>query len=95
MILIVHLENVSLVKDKNWILKNINWTIHKGENWMLFGLNGAGKTALLQMLNAYYYPTEGKVTVVGKEFGKTPLNEELRTKIGLVSSSLQQKFDSR
>ncbi len=74
MILIVNLENVSLVKDKNWILKNIIWTIHKGENWVLFGLNGAGKTALL--LNAYY-PTEGKVTVVGKEFGKTPLDEEL------------------
>ncbi|MBD1380477.1 ABC transporter ATP-binding protein [Metabacillus arenae] len=90
--MVLQLENVSLKRNGSWILKGIDWCIQEGEHWVLFGLNGAGKTAILKMLNAYYFPTSGKVTVVGKEFGKTPLGEHLRTKIGLVSSSLQQKL---
>jgi iron complex transport system ATP-binding protein len=90
--LVVHLKNVSLKRNGNWILRDINWEVSRGEHWVLFGLNGAGKTALLNVLNAYEYPTKGSVTVLGKEFGKSPLGESLRKKIGLVSSSLQQKF---
>jgi iron complex transport system ATP-binding protein len=89
---VLHLEEVSLKRDGKWILQNVNWNIEKGENWVLFGLNGAGKTAILNLLNAEYFPTKGKVTVLGKEFGKTYLGEKLRKQIGFVSSSLQQKF---
>ena len=90
--MILQLEDVSLVRDGKWILQSINWQINKGEHWVLFGLNGAGKTAILNMLNAYYFPTKGKVTVLGKEFGKTYLGEKLRKQIGFVSSALQEKF---
>jgi iron complex transport system ATP-binding protein len=90
--MVLKLENVSLVRDGHWILQGINWQINKGENWVLFGLNGSGKTAILNLLNAYYFPTKGKVTVLGLEFGKTYLSEKLRKQIGFVSSSLQEKF---
>lgn len=86
------LENVSLRRDGTSILNNINWDIRKGDNWILFGLNGSGKTALLNMLNAFYFPTYGKITVLGKEFGKVELGEKLRSKIGFVSSALQEKL---
>lgn len=92
--MVLELENVSLVRDGNWILQDINWNINRGENWVLFGLNGSGKTAILNLLNAYYFPTKGKVTVLGLEFGKTYLSEKLRKQIGFVSSSLQEKFHS-
>ena len=90
--MVVHMENVSLKREGKWILQNINWTIKKGEHWILFGLNGSGKTSLLNMLNAEYFPTSGHMTVVDMEFGKTVLGEKLRKKIGLVSSSLQDKL---
>nr|WP_295972469.1 ABC transporter ATP-binding protein [uncultured Bacillus sp.] len=90
--MILHMENLSLKRDGKWILQNINWSIKKGEHWVLFGLNGSGKTSLLNMLNAEYFPTSGHLTVVGMEFGKTVLGEKLRTKIGLVSSALQEKL---
>lgn len=89
---IVDLKNVSLKRDGNWILKNIDWKIIDGENWVLFGLNGAGKTALLHMLCAYYFPTEGKVTVLDREFGKDILGESLRQQIGIVSSTIKQRM---
>jgi iron complex transport system ATP-binding protein len=92
--MVLQLENVYLKRDGNWILQDVNWCINKGENWVLFGLNGSGKTAILNMLNAFYFPTRGKVTVLEKEFGKTYLGEKLRKQIGFVSTSLQEKLHS-
>jgi len=91
--MVLQLENVWLMREGKWILQDINWKVNKGEHWTIFGLNGAGKTALLNLLNSYYYPTKGEIEVVGKVFGQDILGEQLRTKIGLVSSSLQQKFN--
>lgn len=91
-LMILQLEDVSLKRDGKWILQDINWQIDKGEHWVLFGLNGSGKTAILNLLNAYSFPTKGTITVLGMEFGKTYLGEKLRKQIGFVSSSLQEKF---
>ncbi|WP_445488653.1 ABC transporter ATP-binding protein [Niallia sp. 03133] len=90
--MIVQAEGVGLKRSGNWILQNINWEIKKGEHWVLYGLNGAGKTALLNMLCAYYHPTVGNVEVLGKVFGKAELGGALRRKIGLVSNRLQQNL---
>jgi len=90
--LVVQLENVSLMREGKIILQDVNWEIKKEEHWVLFGLNGSGKTAILNLLNAYYFPTKGKITVLEMEFGKTYLGEKLRKQIGFVSSSLQEKF---
>ena len=92
MTMIIELEHVSLKRNGQWLLKDINWQIQNGEHWVLYGLNGAGKTALLNMLCAYYFPTEGNMTVLGKKFGRDYLAEKLRQKIGLVSAHLQQKL---
>lgn len=90
--MVLRLKNASLKRDGAWILQDINWRIKKGEHWVLFGLNGSGKTAILKMLYAEYFPTAGDVTVLHKEFGKSYLGEELRSHIGFVSSSLQEKL---
>lgn len=90
--MVLQLEDVSLKREGKWILQNINWEINQGEHWVLFGLNGSGKTAILNLLNAYHFPTQGKITVLGLEFGKTYLGEKLRKQIGFVSSSLQEKL---
>jgi iron complex transport system ATP-binding protein len=90
--MVVKLDDVSLYREGNMILENVNWQIDKGEHWVLFGLNGSGKTAILNLLNAFYFPTKGNVTVLGMEFGKTYLGEKLRKQIGFVSTSLQEKF---
>ncbi|MDN7244616.1 ABC transporter ATP-binding protein [Planococcus shenhongbingii] len=92
MMKVLELENVTRRREGKTVLNNVNWQVERGEHWVLYGLNGAGKTSLLDMINAYFFPTTGKVSVLGLEFGKTYLSEKLRKQIGFVSSSLQQKI---
>ncbi|HWI49333.1 MAG TPA: ABC transporter ATP-binding protein [Rummeliibacillus sp.] len=91
--MVLNLQDVSLRRDESWILQHIDWEIQKGEHWVLYGLNGAGKTALLNMLCAYYFPTSGQVEVVGKTFGKSVLGDQLRRKISIVSAGFQEKLN--
>lgn len=89
--LIIELENVSVIRNSNYLLKDINWTIKEGEHWAILGLNGAGKTILLNLLNGYIFPSKGSLSVLGKTVGKYDMRK-LRKSIGLVSSSIQEKF---
>lgn len=87
----IQLNNVSVIKNKKNILKNVCWHVEKGEHWSILGLNGSGKTTLLNVLNGYLHPTTGQVKVFQQLFGKTYL-PDLRKRIGLVSASLQQQI---
>lgn len=89
---IVAMNDVSLVRNNNQILKDIHWNIEKGEHWGILGLNGSGKTSLLNIINGYHFPTTGQVSVLGNQFGKTNL-PELRKQIGFVSSALNRFSD--
>ncbi|MBM7646631.1 iron complex transport system ATP-binding protein [Scopulibacillus daqui] len=89
--MIIDIKNATWQRGDKTILKDVSWQVKNGEHWCLLGLNGAGKTALLNLINGYMFPTKGDVTVLGFEFGKSPL-PELRKLIGWVSSSLQQRL---
>ncbi|MFJ5963478.1 ABC transporter ATP-binding protein [Bacillus sp. NPDC093026] len=88
----LELKDVSLKRNGKWILHHVDWQVKEKENWVLYGLNGAGKTALLNMLCSYYFPTSGEMTVLGHVFGKEALGEKLRRKIGLISAGLEKKL---
>lgn len=90
--MVIHLREVSLVREQDRILNGINWDVEKGEHWAVYGMNGAGKTALLNMLCAYYFPTSGEMEVCGKVFGQSVLGDELRKKVGIVSAGVQDKL---
>lgn len=89
--MIIHMKDVFWIADSKYILRDINWDVKKGEHWAIVGLNGSGKTSLLNIINGYAWPSKGEVSVLGKDFGKYDIRE-LRKKIGWVSSSLQEKF---
>lgn len=76
------------------ILKGIDWTVKSQEHWAVLGLNGAGKTSLLNMVNGYIWPTTGAVSVLSRKFGQTNIHN-LRKDIGWVSSSLGERINGR
>lgn len=84
---VIRIEQVTWRKAEKEILRNINWHVKEGEHWGILGLNGSGKTSLLNIVTGYQFPTSGKVVVLENEYGKTNI-PELRKKIGYVSSKL-------
>lgn len=65
----IALENVSFKYpgSENYILKDVNLTLHAGEKLAVVGLNGAGKTTIVKLLCGFYDPTEGRVTLNGTD----------------------------
>lgn len=51
--------------DKFSALKNISFTIDKGDSLALIGRNGCGKSTLLKIISGVFYQTSGKVSVNG------------------------------
>ena len=43
---IVEVKNLSCLSGSQFLLNNISWTIKQGEQWIVFGRNGCGKTTL-------------------------------------------------
>ncbi|MFC1613106.1 ABC transporter ATP-binding protein [Patescibacteria group bacterium] len=53
-------------KEEFWALKDINFSVEKGEAIGIIGANGAGKSTLLKVLTRITPPTEGEITMKGK-----------------------------
>jgi iron complex transport system ATP-binding protein len=88
---VIQMRNVSWISGNRYILRDINWTVRKGEHWAIIGLNGSGKTSLLNLITGYNWPSRGEISVLEKRFGDYDIRE-LRKRIGLVSSFLQEKL---
>ena len=52
--------------DKNWVLRDINFTINPGEAVGIVGVNGAGKSTLLKIITGTTQPTSGSVHTEGR-----------------------------
>jgi iron complex transport system ATP-binding protein len=71
------------------ILDGLDWTVGRGEHWVLLGANGSGKTSLLSTLTGYMPLTAGTISVLGETYGRSDWRE-LRKRVGIVSSSVNQ-----
>lgn len=59
-------ENKRSVREKKWILKDVNLDIFEGEMVGIMGNNGSGKSTLLHHLAGIYRPQKGSVKITGK-----------------------------
>lgn len=91
MSVIAKVKNVNCKTGNHYLLHDINWEIHEGEHWLIFGMNGCGKTTLLSLLAGYKSPSSGSIEVFGKEYTKETIFE-MRKKVGWVSGSFFDKL---
>ena len=87
---VLELNNVSVVRDGNSILKSVTWTVNSDERWAILGPNGAGKTTLLQVASASMHPSSGSARVLDDQLGKVDVFE-LRPRIGFASTALARR----
>jgi ATP-binding cassette subfamily B protein len=75
-------------KDE-WALRHVNLTIPAGESVALVGENGAGKTTLVKLLTRLYEPTEGRISLDGKDLRDWD-PEALREHFGVLFQDFNQ-----
>lgn len=88
---IINLKNVNLTRNKKEILKDITWKVNPGENWVILGLNGSGKSSLLKLILAEEWKTSGEITVLNTQFGNGEI-PKLRKRISVVGSFIAERF---
>jgi len=79
------IENLHVSVGERQILKGVSLDIAEGETHVLFGLNGSGKTSLLQTImgNPKYRVENGRILFRGEDITRLPTDERARRGIGL------------
>ncbi|WP_027408651.1 ABC transporter ATP-binding protein [Anoxybacteroides tepidamans] len=80
----IHVKNLHFSYGEEPVLRNLNFTIEPGKVTAIVGPSGSGKTTFFSLLERYYEPTDGMITL-----GNEPLRSfslaAWRQQIGYVS----------
>ena len=85
---LVELRNVDLYREWRPVLRGLDWTIRRGEHWVVRGATGSGKSTLLQLLHGTRWPAYGGEVHRARFPAGTPI-EHWKRRVGYVSPELQ------
>ncbi|WPP52174.1 ABC transporter ATP-binding protein [Catalinimonas niigatensis] len=68
------------------VLKDVNFDLYKGENMVVLGKSGTGKSVLIKSMVGLHRPDGGELNVLGYDLGRINEEElvELRRKVGYL-----------
>lgn len=83
---VIQIEHLKKTFGSKEVLKDINLTVKRGENVVVLGKSGQGKSVTIQCIVGMLMPDEGTVKVFGEEVPELPDDKlrELRSKIGFL-----------
>lgn len=94
---IIEIRNLSKKIGKKQILKDVSFSVDKGETVGLLGRNGAGKTSILKCITGLWLYDGGDIFVCGKNVKKSDNRSEIAALIGYPSlfpnMTLQENID--
>jgi len=91
--ILFELKNVNVRFGETDVLKNLNWTVRKGEHWAVMGENGAGKSTLLGMLTADHPQIyNNEITLLGERPGHGLNIWDHKAKLGFFSPELALQY---
>lgn len=88
---VIKAKNLSCLSGSQFLLYNISWEIKKGEQWVVFGRNGCGKTTLLSIIAGYKGFSSGELEVFGQKYDASNILD-IRKRIGWISSSFFDRY---
>jgi phospholipid/cholesterol/gamma-HCH transport system ATP-binding protein len=83
---VVHMEHLKKSFGNNHVLRDFSLVIHKGENIVVLGQSGTGKSVLIKCIVGLVDLDEGKLVILGQDTSELGEKEliELRKKIGFL-----------
>ena len=83
---VIFIRNLYKSFDENSVLRGVNLDLHKGENVVVLGRSGSGKSVLIKIIAGLLQADDGIVKVLEKDVDKLNKREllELRLKIGFL-----------
>ncbi|MDA3953295.1 MAG: ATP-binding cassette domain-containing protein [Bacteroidales bacterium] len=84
--IVIQIEHLKKSFNKNAVLKDINMVVNEGENVVILGKSGIGKSVLIKCIVGLIYPDSGSLKVFNKEIAEMSSRElnTLRTKVGFI-----------
>jgi ABC transporter ATP-binding protein msbA family len=80
----IRLEHVSFRYAEEWVLRDVNLTIRKGQTVALVGHSGSGKSTLVDLIPRFYDVVEGCITIDGTDIREVAVTD-LRHLMGNVN----------
>ncbi|MCY4061097.1 MAG: ABC transporter ATP-binding protein [Chloroflexi bacterium] len=77
----LHVDNITLSFGGIQALQNVQFEINAGEIFAVIGPNGAGKTSLINSINGFYTPQQGRILFEGADISRLPPHD--RAKLGI------------
>ena len=91
--LLFDLRNINIRFGETTVIKNLNWSVHKGEHWVVMGENGAGKSTLLGLLTADHPQIyNNDITLLGERPGHGLNIWDHKAKLGFFSPELALQY---
>ena len=90
----IEVENLSFSYQNNKVLKNISFSIEKGEYLCIIGKNGSGKSTLAKMLAALIYQQEGTTKISGYDTKNQKDLLNIRKIVGIIFQNPEEQIIS-
>ena len=89
----IELRNVDVALNGTTVLRDVTWSLHRGEHWMIRGTNGSGKSTFLRLLRGEVWPAPNRGARIYRLDGSTQMTAiEVRRHIALVSPEIQERY---
>ncbi|MCM1306914.1 MAG: amino acid ABC transporter ATP-binding protein [Bacteroides sp.] len=83
----IKIEHLGKTFGTHEVLKDIDFSVNKGDVTCIIGPSGSGKSTLLRCINLFEEPTFGRILFHGEDITNTKKIPQYRRKVGMVFQS--------
>ena len=90
---LVEMHDVNVGWDGHQVLRKLNWTLRRGEHWLVRGPNGSGKTTFLELItgdNMQVFSND--IKIFGNRRGSGETIWDIKKRLGIVSYRLHVEY---